>query len=164
MRTWRERGIGKNMRTWRKNEEMEGESIMAFVRKILTFAFWGNNSGSKKIKRKPYSWCQSFGMYVQVYVGAKCHELCENLNWLLKFFFAESESQCCNLCFENNLLSREVPISNLKSEILRLDQLDSFRSTNFHSNIRFWQFSFILADFKFLKIILTIHKIDYQRY
>ena len=46
---------GDRIRKWRENEEI-ADSIYG-VAKILTYAFWGNNSGSKRIARKPYSWC-----------------------------------------------------------------------------------------------------------
>ena len=58
---------------WRENEEMEIEqgngarirkwrerytAFVASVAKVLTYAFWGNNSGSKQLARKPYNWCR----------------------------------------------------------------------------------------------------------
>ena len=54
-------------RKLRENEEMERDilfsvfSIYAFfasVANILTYALWGNTSGSKQPARKPYNWCR----------------------------------------------------------------------------------------------------------
>ena len=42
------------MRKWRERYT----AFVARVAKVLTYAFWGNNSGSKQLARKPYNWCR----------------------------------------------------------------------------------------------------------
>ena len=47
-------------REWGNVERMRKLQTLftAFVAKIMIQAFWGNNSGSKQIARKPYNWCK----------------------------------------------------------------------------------------------------------
>ena len=45
-------------RGWGNGESNIQHLSRASVAKVLTYAFWGNNSGSKQLARKPYNWCR----------------------------------------------------------------------------------------------------------